>query len=56
MTARDADSTRILGLDPTTFEAYGVHPIVDSTKFGEGVGDAHIRLWTRLNIGRECHV
>jgi len=34
--------TRILGPDPTTFEAYRVHPIVDLTKFLEGVGDAHI--------------
>jgi len=33
-----------------------VHPIVDPTKFWEGVEDAHIRLWRRLHIGRECHV
>ena len=35
-------STRILGPDPTTFEAHMVHPIVDPTKFREGVGDARI--------------
>jgi len=35
-------STRILGPDPTTFEAYRVHPIVNPTKFWEGVGDLYI--------------
>jgi len=38
-------STRILGPDPTTSEAYRVHPIVDLTKFWKGVGDAHIQPW-----------
>ena len=33
-----------------------VHPIVDSTKFWESVGDGHIRLWRCLHIGRECYV
>jgi len=28
-------STRILGKDPTPFEAYRVHPLVDPTKFWE---------------------
>jgi len=32
-------STRILGPDPTTSEAYMVHPIVDPTKFWDGVGE-----------------
>ena len=36
-------STRILGPDPTTSEDYRVHPIVDPTKFWEGVGDTHTR-------------
>jgi len=30
-------SSGILGPDPTTVEAYRVHPIVDPTKFWEGV-------------------
>jgi len=34
-------SIRILGPDPTTSEAYRVYPIVDPTKFWEGVGNAH---------------
>jgi len=36
-------STRMLGPDPNTFKAHRVHPIVDPTKFWEGVGDAHTR-------------
>jgi len=31
-------------------------PLVDPTKFWEGFEDAHIWLWTRMHIGRECHV
>jgi len=38
-------STRILGPDPTTFEAYMVHPIVNPTKFWKGVGDSSIKPW-----------
>ena len=35
-------STRIWGPDPTTFEAYRSTPLVDPTKFWEGVGDIRI--------------
>jgi len=42
-------STRILGPDPTTFEAYslGSIPLVDPTKFWEDVGDAHTAMETK---------
>ena len=33
--------------DPTTSEAYRVHPTVDPSKFWEGVGDAHIKIRPR---------
>jgi len=35
---------------PTTSEAYRVHPIVDPTKFWEGVGDAKTAMETTTEI------
>jgi len=42
-------STRILGPEPITFQAYRGHPISRPDQVWEGVGDAHIWLWRRLH-------